>query len=310
MKNYNLGKLQKIEDLRTVWPNEARDFTVWLSKEENLKLLSDAVGIDMVYQDRESRVGDFNVDLYAKDEKNEIKIVIENQLEMSNHDHLGKIITYASGKEASVIIWIVKKARDEHRKAIEWLNQHTDEEIAFFLIEIQLWQIDESNLAPSFYLVESPNNWAKMMKTSDTLTGAKKIQYEFWQLFNEYAFQKDEMKREFRMHKAAPHHWYFLNIGSSLYKIELTASTQNKKLSAGIAICEDDDLYNKFLSKKKEIEDYLDISLSWHTSQKRSSFTANYFCDLENEQNNWNDYIDWLCDMSIKLKAIANKYGK
>ena len=131
-----LGKLEKV-NLRDIWPNEEYDFSVWLSKEENLKELSNTIGIDIVLEERESAVGKYSVDIYGKEEGTERKVVIENQLEDSNHDHLGKIITYASGKDAKTIIWIVKRARDEHRQAIEWLNSHTDEEVGFFLLEIE-----------------------------------------------------------------------------------------------------------------------------------------------------------------------------
>lgn len=129
-----LGKLEQITDLRSVWKHEAKDFTPWLAKEENLEILSEAVGIDIVVEEQESNVGDFSVDLFATEEGTGRRIIIENQLEETNHDHLGKIITYASGKEAEVIIWIVRKARDEHKQAIEWLNQHTDDKFEFFLI--------------------------------------------------------------------------------------------------------------------------------------------------------------------------------
>jgi len=127
-----LGKLEQITDLRSVWKHEAKDFTPWLAKEENLEILSEAVGIDIVVEEQESNVGDFSVDLFATEEGTGRRIIIENQLEETNHNHLGKIITYASGKEAEVIIWIVRKARDEHKQAIEWLNQHTDDKFEFF----------------------------------------------------------------------------------------------------------------------------------------------------------------------------------
>lgn len=139
-----LGKMERINDLRSIWPHEAYDFSKWLSQEENLAMLSDSVGIDVALEELESPVGDFSVDLYAYEEGTNRRIVIENQLEDTNHDHLGKIITYASGKDAEVVIWIVKRARDEHKQAIEWLNQHTDENIGFFLLEIELWKINDS----------------------------------------------------------------------------------------------------------------------------------------------------------------------
>ena len=153
-----LDKLVQISDLREVWKNEATDFTPWLAKEENLSLLSEAIGIDMVLEEKESSVGSFSVDLFAKEEGTGRNIIIENQLEDTNHDHLGKLITYASGKNAEVVIWIVKRARDEHRQAIEWLNSHTDDTAAFFLIEIELWKIGSSMPAAKFNIVERPND--------------------------------------------------------------------------------------------------------------------------------------------------------
>ena len=103
-----LGKLTKVEDLRTVWKHEALDFTRWLAEPINMALLSEAIGLDIATVQVEDNVGDFNVDIFAIDETSGKKIIIENQLEKTNHDHLGKIITYASGKDANYIVWIVK----------------------------------------------------------------------------------------------------------------------------------------------------------------------------------------------------------
>lgn len=129
----NLGTLKEITDLREVWPHEDLDFTTWLAEDENIALLSYAIGIDITIDETESSVGDFNVDIYASETGTDRKIIIENQLEDTNHDHLGKLITYASGKSADVIIWVVKRAREEHKAAIEWLNNHTDDRIVFFM---------------------------------------------------------------------------------------------------------------------------------------------------------------------------------
>lgn len=158
----NLGTLEEIDDLRKVWPKEASDFTPWLAA--NIGRLSKAVGIDIDIEETESAVGDFNVDIFAVDADTGRKIVIENQLEATDHDHLGKLITYASGKGADLVIWIVKNAREEHRAAIEWLNSHTTEDIGFILCEVKLYQIGDSDIAPAFVVIEQPNNWAKGMK--------------------------------------------------------------------------------------------------------------------------------------------------
>ncbi len=132
-KKYDLDTIEKV-DLRDVWPHEALDFTKWMAEEKSLKMLSDAVGVELELLETESSVGSFNVDIYAQESGTGRKVIIENQLEETNHDHLGKVITYAAGKSAEVVIWVVKRARDEHRQAIEWLNQHTDSEFGFFQV--------------------------------------------------------------------------------------------------------------------------------------------------------------------------------
>lgn len=143
MKTYNLDTIQKVP-LREVWPHEAHDFTKWLAEEQNLATLGMAVGIELELIETESSVGSFNVDIYAQESGTGRKVIIENQLEDTNHDHLGKVITYAAGKGAEVVIWVVAHARDEHRQAIEWLNQHTDSDFGFFLVEVELWKIGGS----------------------------------------------------------------------------------------------------------------------------------------------------------------------
>lgn len=164
----NLGRLQEIKDLRAIWPHEAHDFTPWLSR--NISVLGEELGIDISVQETESSVGDFNVDIFATDADTGKKIIIENQLEETDHDHLGKLITYASGKSADLVIWLVRKAREEHRAAIEWLNNHTDDEIGFILGEIKVFRIGNSEPAPKFEIIEQPNNWAKeMRKTSSSI---------------------------------------------------------------------------------------------------------------------------------------------
>ncbi len=146
----NLGTLEEIKDLREVWSHEAHDFTPWLAK--NISILGDEVGIDISIEETESSVGDFNVDIFATDADTGKKIIIENQLEETDHDHLGKLITYASGKSADLVIWLVRKARPE------------DEGVGFILCEIKVFRIGNSEPAPKFEIIEQPNNWVKEMK--------------------------------------------------------------------------------------------------------------------------------------------------
>ena len=302
-----LGKLEKIDDLRTIWPHEAQNFTRWLSQEENLALLSSSIGIDIVLEERESAVGDFSADLYASEEGTGRKIIIENQLEDTNHDHLGKIITYASGKNAEVVIWIVKHARDEHRQAIEWLNQHTDEKIGFFLLEIELWRIDESSPAPKFNVVERPNDWVKEMKATENLSEVKLLQLHFWKSFAEYAFARDDFKRIFSPRKALPQHWYDLSAGSSYLVIQLTVNTQKKHLSAGIYIKDNKELYDRFCMEKDQLESLTSSHIDHSMAKKDCRILVDKSCDLRKDQNNWKEYFDWLCDMAIRFRTFIHQ---
>ena len=304
-----LGKIERIDDLRTIWPHEARDFSKWLAQEENLALLSDTIGIDIALEERESSVGDFNVDLYATEEGSGRKIIIENQLEFTDHDHLGKIITYASGKGAEVIIWIVKHARDEHKQAIEWLNQHTDENVGFFLVEIELWKINDSLPAPKFNVVEKPNDWAKAMKVVEGLSALQKLQLDFWQAFNEHAFVKPEFKKVFSQRKPSPQHWYSVSIGRSTYHISFTVNTQKKRLGAEIYFSGDKDAYGRFMEHKEEIEKELSMPVEWREANKDCRILVLTNGDIKKGTDAWNGYFDWFCDMGIKLRNIALKYG-
>jgi hypothetical protein len=138
-----LSKIKRV-DLRKVWKNEALDFTTWLAESENLELLSEEIEIEISLIQTEASVGKFKVDILAEENNTGRKIVIENQLDSTDHDHLGEIITYASGFDAEIVIWIVQNVRDEHKQAIDWLNEHTDQKVNIFAIQMEVWQIAES----------------------------------------------------------------------------------------------------------------------------------------------------------------------
>ena len=144
-----IGKLKEVE-LRNLWKHEQYDFSEWLSQNENIELLNDILGLTLTDISKEVYVGSYRCDLVAVDESSGIKVIIENQLESSNHEHLGKIITYASGLDAQVVVWIVKNAKEEHRSAIEWLNNNTNSDINFFLIELHAYKIGDSLPAPYY----------------------------------------------------------------------------------------------------------------------------------------------------------------
>lgn len=304
-----LGKMKKIKDLRSVWKNEPKNFSKWLSEEENLNLLGNEIGVDITLDQLESRVGDFSVDILATEVDTNKKIIIENQLEDTNHDHLGKIITYASGKNAEIIIWIVKRAREEHRKAIEWLNDNIDAKISFFLVEIELWQIDNSPLAPHFNVIERPNDWAKNVKNLESLSETKQLQYKFWQAFCDYAFKRDDIEREFLQRKTHPQHWYTLGVPGKQYTINTAVNTQKKQISVDIYIPNDKNFFHEILNEKQKIENMFGNSLEWIEAGKDCRIVAKKNVDIKNsfDNNNWNQLFDWLITTSLKMKEIITK---
>ena len=304
----NLGTIKRISDLRTIWPHEAYDFSKWLAQEENLALLSETIGINLSLEGLESPIGAFSVDIFATEGGTDRKVIIENQLEDTNHDHLGKIITYAAGKDADVIIWIVKRARDEHKQAIEWLNKHTDENIGFFLLEIELWMIDNSLPAPKFNVVERPNDWAKNMKAVEGLSDTKRLQQEYWLAFVDYAFSRQDFSMNFSKRKAHPHHWYDMSVGSSTISISLNTNSQKKLIGASIYFSDDKSLFERYKENRTEIEDELGCKLLWREASKDCRILAQHKNDIKTPET-WNDAFEWYCSIALKYKAIIKNYG-
>lgn len=302
-----LGRIEEITDLRKIWPHEASDFTPWLA--ENIDLLADAVGIDITVDETESSVGDFNVDIYASETGTDRKIIIENQLEDTNHDHLGKLITYASGKSADVIIWVVKKAREEHKAAIEWLNAHTDDRVGFFLCEIKLYKIGASDPAVKFEIIEKPNDWAKEIKKVEKNSERHQKRYEYWTAFNEYAFKNPEFSRQFKQRKASTDHWMDLSIGSSRCHIGLTMIQKRNETGVELYINDDKEFFHQLYDKKDEIEKDAGLSFVWQElpERKASRILATKSADFE-DKTKWNEQFAWILQTCLQLKKAIKKY--
>jgi hypothetical protein len=304
-----LGKLQEVKDLRKVWPHEALDFTPWLAQEENLALLADTIGMEITLTETESDVGSFNVDIYALETGTNKKIIIENQLEETNHDHLGKLITYASGKSADIIIWIVKRAREEHRAAIEWLNEHTDENISFFLLELKLYQIGNSDLAVKFEVVEKPNDWAKELKRQTNNSPILQERYDYWTAFNEYAFNNSEFAKLFKKRKPNMDHWMSFSVGSSDCNISLLQVRKDNLVTVEWYISDNKELYHEFYLHKNDIETEMGVQLDWRElpDKKASRILISNSADFGNKDK-WKEQFEWMMDVAIKMKKAFKKY--
>lgn len=295
-----LGRLEKIE-LREVWRHEALDFTRWLAKKENIALLSKEVGIDIEVIQTEMSVGRYNVDIYARDTESNKKIVIENQLENTNHDHLGKMLVYAAGLDADIAIWVVKDVNEEHRQAVEWLNDNSFEKINIFLVKVELWQIDNSPIAPKLQVICEPNNWAKVLKqqSKDNITDLELKQMEYWQGFVDYAKSKD---KTYISQRPSIYNWYVIRIGSSDYKIKLVHSVNSDMIRCQLEIF-NDDIYKKLEQYKNEIDSKIN-GLEWEYLEDRK---VNRISCSNNSKDNDSSYV-WLLDMVDRFKEVFLEY--
>ena len=305
-----LGTLKKI-DLREAWKHEANDFTKWLAQEENLSLLADELGFDLKLVQVEAEVGDFSADILAEEENTGRKIIVENQLEVTDHSHLGQIITYASGYDAGVVVWVVKDVREEHRQAIDWLNAHTDAAIEFFLVKIELWQIADSPYAPKFDVICKKNPYPGAIKeaaANPELSETKLNQLEFWNRFKEYA-QQHHTKLKFQ--KTYPQHWTDVSIGSSEAHVALTINSQKSELGAELYIPNNKELYEGLFARKKDIESDLGETPLWMElpGKKASRIKVTMAGDFD-DKDRWESYFEWLLREAEKLQSVFPKYLK
>ena len=303
-----IGKLKEV-DIRELWKHEQYDFSDWLSKKDNIENLNEILGLTLVDISKETYVGAYRCDLFAKDETSDIKVIIENQLETSNHDHLGKIITYASGLNAQVVVWIVKEAREEHRSAIEWLNNNTNNKVGFFLIEIHAYKIGDSDPAPMFQVVEQPNDFIKNNKSDNsvTMTKSQAQRVEFWNQFNELVIERG---KPFNIRKATMDHWYDIAIGRRYAYISITLINKESFIGVALYIPDKKELFDNVVQKKDIIEKELGFNMSWERLDKVKASQVIYRIDGLNFDNheNYNYLMNQVIDKVIKMRDVFRKY--
>lgn len=304
-----LGRLEEI-DVRKVWAHEQYDFSKWLSSEENIKLLGDTLNLSLTDIETEKFVGSYRCDIICKDELTGKTVLIENQLEPTNHDHLGKIITYASGLDASVVVWIVASVRDEHASAIEWLNKNTTDDLSFFLVEVHAYKIGNSMPAPMFKIIEQPNDFAKQAKTmakAPEINESQAKRLEFWNQFNDYI---DKIGKPINKHKATTDHWYTVAIGSSQCHISIDLVNREHKIRVGIWIPDDKMLYDKFYANKELIEQVAGIRFTWdRLDNKKASLVCTYIKGLDfNNQTNYPDLMQEAIEKVLLFKRVFTPY--
>lgn len=304
-----LGKLKEV-DIRKVWAHEQYDFSKWLASEENIQELGDTLNLSLTDVETEKFVGNYRCDIICKDEITGKDVLIENQLEPTNHDHLGKIITYASGLDASVVVWIVASARDEHASAIEWLNKNTNDNVSFFLLEVHAYTIGDSEPAPMFKIIEQPNDFAKTVKAyshNENLNESQTRRLEFWNMFNEVL---EGRGKPFNKRKATTDHWYSVAIGSSSCHISIDLVNREHRIRVGLWIPDSKELYDSLYEHKVEIESKTELDLIWdRLDDKKVSLVCTYIDNLDfNKQDNYTELMNSIIDIVLELRKIFKEY--
>lgn len=311
-----LGRLEKVE-LSEVWVNEANDFTPWLAQKENLSLLGGALNLDLELEAQEKNVGPFRADILCKDTLTKNWVLIENQIARTDHTHLGQILTYAAGLKAVTIVWIASNFTDEHRAALDWLNEMTAESINFFGLEIELWKIGESSLAPKFNIISQPNNWTQNVANIARIIGAgdlseiKQAQLEYWTEFNKLLHERNSIVKP---QKAAPQHWMYLAVGRSDFVLSATLNSREQKLAVALVIGGENSkaYYNLLKEDKVVIEKEMGCALEWRDlpNRKESHITLPHKDADPMDKARWGEYQQWMADTLEQFYKVFNKRVK
>ena len=262
-----LGRLERLE-VRSVWINEPAHFTPWLAQEDNLALLSETLGMDLILEAQEQSVGAFYADIVCRNGASDGRVLIENQLERTDHGHLGQVLTYAAGLEAVTVVWIAPRLTDEHRAALDWLNRKTEASVNFFALEIELWRIGDSPPAPKFNVVSKPNDWSAIVAgaargmEASALTPTKELQRRYWEALGQELRDHSFLKPQ----KGLPQYWTNISIGRTGARLMASVSSREPYIQAAFDIedpKQEPHWFPLLLKARDEIDGELGISLPW-----------------------------------------------
>lgn len=306
------GKITKL-NLREIWPKEASDFTPWLA--DNLNTLGETLGMELELKGKEAAVGDFSLDLLARDLGTGRTVIIENQLTQTDHDHLGKLLTYAAGFSASTVIWVAETVRDEHRQSLEWLNQRTDEETQFFGVVVEVFKIDDSKPAYSFKPVVFPNEWQKSKKRqANTNVSSKGEAYR-----NYFQALIDELRESHRFTNAKigqPQNWYSFSSGFTSIPIGAVFAMGGKsRVELYIDVLDGEKnkaIFDNLQEQKDIIHQEYGYPLDWERlDDKRASRIAIYRDgSIENSEDDLAEIKKWHIEHLLKFKKIFTPFLK
>ena len=295
-----LSRLEEVE-LRKIWPTEDRHFTPWLAQEESLVLLGETLGMELELERQEVNVGDFRADILCKSE-DDSWVLIENQLEETDHDHLGKILTYSAGLNAHMVIWVAKKFRDEHRAALDRQNEITDERFWYFGVEIKVWQIENSDPAPRFEIICKPNDWSPKISPH----GLDDWKTKFWFELNEY-FR--EANLNYNIRRPGSKNSVNFGLGNPVeYLLEARLSQQKKRIGVRLNLKgEHAEAYFHLLKEQQsDIESDFGKELEWEELPRRKSCVVGLHksgTDPQDEDD-WKSQHAWLASKLTKFDEV------
>lgn len=287
--------------LRQAWASEASDFTPWLAQSDNLRLLGEAVEMELELVAQEQNVGPFRADILCREVRSDALVLIENQLERTDHGHLGQLLTYAAGLNAVSIIWIAERFAEQHRAALDWLNQKTPEGIALFGLEVEAWRIGASPMAPKFNVVCRPNEWTRAVAATVENTELHQFCLDFWSgVISEIApsgillpTQKPVRKQDIRF-----------AVGWDNFWLKAYFSRVDKKQGVWLA-CKGpnaDDDYEALKKRQEEIDKALGEPLTW-TDGASPGF---WMTDQDaNDRSDWPRQHKRIAEKVIKLYRAA-----
>ena len=294
-----LGRLERVE-LRKAWANEAADFTPWLSEPQNMKLLGDSIGLELELEAQEAGVGPFRADILCRDTATGHYVLVENQLERTDHTHLGQLLTYAAGLDAVTIVWIAERFTEEHRAALDWLNSVTEDGVDFFALEVELWKIGESPWAPKLNLVSKPNEWTRQVATAAThrgLTEGQQIQLDYWSGLNRVI---EEHYPTLTTRKSLPQSWTSFPIGRSGFHVDAGCNSFDQWINVSL-VMDDRNAKAYFAvleSDKEAIESEYGQALEWHhkPETKVSYVRLTKHNEDYRERSRWPEQHSWLAE--------------
>ena len=303
-----LGRLEQV-DLRNVWLSESGDFTPWLAEEPNISLLADTLGMDLEVEAQEKSVGPYRADIVCKDTTDGSLVLIENQLEKTDHTHLGQLMTYAAGLDAVTIVWIAERFTDEHRAALDWLNEITGEKVSFFGLEIELWKIGTSPIAPKFNVVSKPNDWIKGggggSRGGAVVTETKQLQQDYWRDFRELLAER---KSSLKPQKAHPQHWLTVSIGRRNFHMSALINTSGERIGVELYLQGSDAKkhFKQLETEKAKIEQQIGQPLDWRElPTKEASRILLMRADSSiKDSTQWPEQHNWLADHLEKFNSV------